>query len=60
MKSQISQIKELLEHEWADSNQEIAGMLQSDYNYNKIKSKLDYIRYLQDQINKIIGELNES
>ena len=50
----IKEIRELLEHEWESNNQDA-------YEYRGIGSKRDeaelkctYIRYLQDQVNKIV------
>jgi hypothetical protein len=51
----IKEIKELLETEL---KQELQSVNNSEIAINK--SNVEFIRYLQDQVNKIIGELNES
>ena len=57
----IKEIKELLEHEWQDANTWLINIhLSGDDDVYHDKAKCDYIRYLQDQVNKITGELNES
>lgn len=53
----IKEIKELLEHEWQVTNQEAvnAGIM----GYERIYSpRCEYIRYLQDQVNKITKEVD--
>ena len=47
---QIRQIKQLLQTEWMKANQELVEGEVS-------KQKCEFIRYLQDQVNKITGEL---
>ena len=51
----IKEIKELLEHEWQLANQEAVenNLQQGDVEYGKRR----YIRYLQDQIEKITGDI---
>jgi len=51
----IKEIKELLEHEWQLANQEAVenNLQQGDVEYGKRR----FIRYLQDQVNKITGGL---
>jgi len=51
----IKQIKDLLEHEWLKANQELALMSLANYNYAKTKHLMWFIRYLQDQVDKITG-----
>ena len=46
----IKQIKQLLQHEWEKENQSIQAGEPSEFS-----NLYDFIRYLQDQINKITG-----
>jgi hypothetical protein len=48
----IKQIKQLLQTEWMKANQEVQA---GDIAINK--SNCEFIRYLQDQVNKIVGEI---
>ena len=48
----IKEIKQLLQTEWMKENQEVATG-----NIAIAKSNCDFIRYLQDQVNKIVGEI---
>jgi len=57
----IKEIKELLEHEYLDANNRMINIhLSGDDDVYHDKAKCEFIRYLQDQVNKITGELNES
>ena len=51
----ISQIKELLEHEYATANQEVVSSRLLDTQGREGIIKCEFIRYLQDQVNKITG-----
>ena len=56
----IKEIKELLEHEWQEANQEVNSVgIQTGEHDLIYQSRCEYIRYLQDQVNKITGELND-
>ena len=52
----IRQIKKLLQTEWLKAHQEV---VRTDTVFIRI-NMCEFIRYLQDQVNKITGELNES
>ncbi len=49
----IKEIKELLEHEGSIVNQEKAEAVNLGIFPNKSNERLDFIRYIQDQVNKI-------
>ena len=51
----IKEIRELLKYEWQLAHQETVREEQG-----WLVERCEYIRYLQDQVNKITGELNES
>jgi hypothetical protein len=54
----LREIKLLLEHEYLDANNRLINIhLLGDDDVYHDKDKVDYIRYLQDQIEKIIGDL---
>ncbi len=53
----IKEIKKLLETEWMKANQETLGNSPSHRAQYQLQS--NFIRYLQDQIEKIIGGINE-
>jgi len=49
---QIRQIKQMLQHEWEEENQRVqSGKMAIN------KSNLEFIRYLQDQVEKITGRI---
>jgi len=52
----IRQIKQLLQHEWELANQDMMNIHYSgDDDVYYAKDKCDFVRYLQDQIEKITG-----
>ena len=56
----IKEIKELLEHEWLESNQYYVVCKEDNTLFQEAvlsQYKCEFIRYLQDQLNKIVGEL---
>lgn len=53
----LKQIKELLQTEYLKNHQEYVTMLSSDHTVVVNKAISDFIRYLQDQFNKITGGL---
>ena len=55
----IKEIKELLEYEWQDAHQELMQNDTLKHIYERSKSKCEFIRYLQDQVNKITEGLKE-
>ena len=52
----IKEIKELLEHEWQISHQVVTTSHGYIDNIEEHKYRKEFIRYLQDQVNKIVGE----
>jgi len=54
----IQEIKELLEHEYATANQEVVNSRLLDTQGREGIIKCEFIRYLQDQVNKIVREIN--
>ena len=55
----IKEIKELLEHEWLEASQELNTNDEKQIADYENCWKCDYIRYLQDQVNKITEGLSE-
>jgi len=54
----IKEIRELLEHEYLDANNRMINIhLSGDDDVYHDKAKCDFIRYLQDQVNKIVEGL---
>ena len=53
----IKEIRELLEHEYLMAHQEQVESVTLKDIYEWNQRKCDFIRYLQDQVNKIVGEL---
>jgi hypothetical protein len=49
----LKEIKTLLQHEWEDEH----ALITENSNYVPLMSRIEYIRYLQDQFMKIIGDL---
>ena len=53
----IREIKELLNIEYLKAHQEEVTLTRASFNYDSNKAVIKFIRYLQDQVNKIVGEL---
>ena len=51
----IQDIKELLNTEYLKAHQEEVGLTPASYNFAPNKAIINFIRYLQDQVNKITG-----
>ncbi len=57
LKWMIKEIKELLNTEYLKAHQEEVTLTQASYGYDSNKAIIKFIRYLQDQVNKITGGL---
>jgi hypothetical protein len=53
----IREIKELLNTEYLKAHQEEVKLSKASYQYDSNQAVIRFIRYLQDQINKITGEV---
>jgi len=51
----IRQIKQLLQTEYLKAHQEEVGLTPASYNFTPNKAIVKFIRYLQDQVEKITG-----
>jgi len=51
----IRQIKQLLQTEYMKAHQEEVGLTPASYNFAPNKAIVNFIRYLQDQVEKITG-----
>uniref|UniRef100_A0A6M3L5T7 Uncharacterized protein n=1 Tax=viral metagenome TaxID=1070528 RepID=A0A6M3L5T7_9ZZZZ len=55
----IRQIKQLLQTEYMKAHQEEVGLTLASYNFAPNKAIVKFIRYLQDQVEKITGGIHE-
>ncbi len=55
----IKEIKDLLEIEYLKAHQEEINLTPASFGYDSNKAIIEFIRYLQDQVNKIIGGIDE-
>jgi len=54
----IKEIKELLSTEYLKAHQEEVTLTPASFGYNSNRVKIEFIRYLQDQFNKITGGIH--